>query len=151
MSCHPKHIELEPLELPPLERRQRLLQAARLRAQGLSLRKIGAQMDCAHGTVANYLEEFEKHRFHLVQSVAVDQLLDSILEVVAPNEELNIEVRDRLHAARELRLLLSSIPQLADHDEQQRQGLAQYEDRVRAWKEYAESEQQQHNHTGQQA
>ena len=151
MSCHPKHIELEPLELPPLERRPMLLQAGRLRAQGLSLRQIGEKMDCSHSTAARLLADFERHRFQLLQVVAVDQLLDSILEIVAPtDDEQPVPVRDRLHAARELRLLLNVLPHFADHDENQRHALAEYNNRAREWKEYADYEQQQKQGNGQQ-
>ena len=144
MSCHPKHIEAEPLKLPPLERRPLLFEAARLRAQGLKLRQIGEQMGCSRGTVANYLQEFERHRFQLLQTVAVDQILDSVLAIVASDDdETPVQVRDRLHAARELRLLLSALPGLADYDEQQRQHDVEYQGRVAAWKEYADSEEQQ--------
>ena len=145
MSCHPKHTEAEPLELPPLERRPLLLEAGRLRAKGLKLRQIAEQMGCSRGTAANYLQEYERHRFQLLQAVAVDQLLDSILQIVAPSgDQESIPVKERLHAARELRLLLASLPQLADHDELQRQQAVEYQGRVVAWKEYAEYEEQQH-------
>ena len=142
MSCHPKHIEPPPLDPPPLERRQRLLEAGRLRAQGLTLRQIADRMECSHTTVSTYLEELEQHRFHLLQAVAVDQLLDTILDIASPAEE-QVHLNDRLHAARELRLLLSSLPKLVDHDERQRYALAEYEGRVRGWREYAAQEQQQ--------
>ena len=144
MSCHPKHIELEPLELPPIERRPLLLEAGRLRAEGLSLRQIGEKMDCSHTTAAKLLREFEQHRFQLLQVVAVDQLLNSILKIVASTEdEESIPVRDRLHAARELRLLLADLPQLADYDEKQRHAASEYLSRAQAWEEYAEYERQQ--------
>ena len=144
MSCHPKHIELPPLELPPLERRPLLVEAGRLRAKGLKLRQIAKEMGCSRGTAANYLEEYERHRFQLLQVVAVDQLLGSVLELVAPNDNHQaITARDRLHAARELRLLLGALPALGEHDEQQRHAFAEYNSRAQAWKEHAESEQRQ--------
>ena len=144
MACHPHHTQPEPLDLPPLERRPLLLQAARLRAQGLKLRQIGERMDCSHGTAANYLKEFERHRFHLLQAVAVDQLLDSILEIVAPLEDQTLELRDRLDTARELRLILASLPKLVDHDEQQRRSALQYWSTVHMRRELFPDEPQQH-------
>ena len=94
---------------PNPARRARLLQAHDLRCQGLTLRQIAQRMDCAHSTVAGYLRDFELFRADLIHELAADQIVSHLLRL----QELDAEQHDRrLATVRELRLLLSAIPEI---------------------------------------
>ena len=66
-------------------------------------------MDCAHSTVAGYLRDFELFRADLIHELAADQIVSHLLRL----QELEAEQHDRrLATVRELRLLLSAIPEI---------------------------------------
>ncbi len=104
---------------PNPARRAKLLHAHQLRQQGLTLRQIAERMDCAHSTVAGYLNDFELFRTDLIQELAADQIVSHVIQLA----DLADEHHDRrLAALRELRLLLTAVPKIR-YDEYQRVGV----------------------------
>ena len=91
--------------------RAKLLRAYLLRCQGLTYRQIAQQMRCAHSTVGRYLREFQQRRQEITESLAEDQLL-AVLEQLDQHEDTSHE--GRIHAARELRLLLDALDRITD-------------------------------------
>ena len=111
-------------------RRAKLLQAHRLRRQGLTHRQIAEQMRCAHSTVGRYLKEFQQYRTQIIESLADDQLVD-ILEQLDQTDDSGYE--RRLHAARELRLLLDSLDRIIDRRQRRQRRIQEHDiaDQVR--------------------
>lgn len=91
--------------------RAKLLRAYLLRCQGLTYRQIGQRMRCAHSTVGRYLRAFHQRRQEITESLAEDQLL-AVLEQLDQHEDSGHE--GRIHAARELRLLLDALDRITD-------------------------------------
>ncbi len=79
---------MPPTPNPPTPRRcQRILQAHHLRCQGRSLQQIADHLGCARSTVAAYLRDLQRHRPHILLTVASDQLLDHLhLLTQAPDD-----------------------------------------------------------------
>ena len=104
---------------PNPARRAKLLLAHQLRQQGLTLRQIAQRMDCVHSTVAGYLSDFELFRTDLIQELAADQTVSHVIQLA----DLSDEHHDRrLAAVRELRLLLTAVPQIRrDEDDRVRE------------------------------
>ena len=104
---------------PNPARRAKLLLAHQLRQQGLTLRQIAQRMDCAHSTVSVYLSDFELFRTDLIQELAADQIVSHVIQLA----DLADEHHDRrLAAVRELRLLLTAVPQIRrDEDDRVRE------------------------------
>ena len=104
---------------PNPARRAKLLHAHQLRQQGLTLRQIAELMDCAHSTVAGYLSDFELFRTDLIHELAADQIVSHVIQLA----DLADEHHDRrLAALRELRLLLTAVPQIRrDEDDRVRE------------------------------
>ena len=104
---------------PNPARRNKLLHAHQLRQQGLTLRQIAEIMNCAHSTVSGYLSDFELFRADLVHELAADQIVSHVIQLA----DLADEHHDRrLAALRELRLLLTAVPQIRrDEDDRVRE------------------------------
>ena len=104
---------------PNPARRNKLLHAHQLRQQGLTLRQIAEIMNCAHSTVAGYLSDFELFRADLIHELAADQIVSHVIQLA----DLADEHHDRrLAALRELRLLLTAVPQIRrDEDDRVRE------------------------------
>ena len=94
----------------PAQRAKRL-QAHNLRCQGLTYRQIGQRMSCAHSTAAGYVRDFEAHRAEIIESLAADLLVHSVAALQDPDTDLHAQ---HINAARELRLLVNSLDQVAD-------------------------------------
>ncbi len=95
-------------------RRARLLQAHDLRCQGLTLRQIADQMDCAHSTVSQYLRDFHTHQDAIIETLAADHLVHSLSRLDPSDSDLH----DRhISAARELRLLIDTLDRIADRQQ----------------------------------
>ncbi len=104
---------------PNPARRAKLLHAHQLRQQGLTLRQIAQRMDCVHSTVAGYLSDFELFRTDLIQELAADQIVSHVIQLADPADEHHDR---RLAALRELRLLLTAVPQIRrDEDDRVRE------------------------------
>ena len=107
---------------PNPARRAKLLQAHHLRQQGLTLRQIAREMNCAHSTVAAYLKDFELFRADLIQELAADQLVVHLLQLA----DLDDPHHDRRRAdIRELRLLLTAVPKIRRDESERTQELVQ--------------------------
>ena len=100
----------------------RVLQAHHLHCQALTHQQIADRMSCARSTVSTYLRDFQRHRDHILHTVAGDQLLDQVYQLAQPDAEPD-QHRQRVAAARELRLLLRDLPQLEEHEQQRREQL----------------------------
>ena len=94
----------------PAQRAKRL-QAHDLRCQGLTYRQIGQRMSCAHSTAAGYVRDFEAHRTEIIESLAADLLVHSVAALQDPDTDLHAR---HINAARELRLFVNSLDQVAD-------------------------------------
>ena len=106
---------------PPTPRRcQRIMEAHHLRCRGLSLQQIADRLGCARSTVHAYLRDFERHRAYILETVAADRLADQVYLLTQPETE-PAQHRQHVATARELRLLLSALPQLEARDEQRRE------------------------------
>ena len=106
---------------PPTPRRcQRIMEAHHLRCQGLSLQEIADRLGCARSTVHAYLRDFQLHRAHILETVAADRLADQVYLLTQPETE-PAQHRQHVATARELRLLLTALPQLEARDEQRRE------------------------------
>lgn len=104
---------------PPTPRRcRRMFEAHHLDCQGLSLRQIGARLGRAHSTVHAYLKDFQRHRDHVLRTVAADYLADQLHILTHPETEPD-QHRQAVVAARELRLLLLNLPAIGEHDQHQ--------------------------------
>ena len=97
-------------QMNPAQRAKRL-QAHSLRCQGLTYRQIGERMHCAHSTAAKYVRDFESHRSEIIESLAADLLVHSVANLQHPDPDLH---QQHINAARELRLLVISLDQVAD-------------------------------------
>ena len=92
-------------------RRTKVLRAYELRCQGLTIRQIAAEMDCAPSTVLKYLRDFDAHRSEIIESLAAEQLVRSLQQLDSADGERH----DRqIAATREFRLLLESLDRTAD-------------------------------------
>ncbi len=96
-------------------RRDKLLRAHQLRCQGLTLRQIAEQMNCSPATVLRYLREFQQYRSQIIESLASDQLLDLLQQLGDTDDSAH---ERRIHAARELRLLLDALDRIVDRRQQ---------------------------------
>ena len=106
---------------PPTPRRcRRIVDAHHLASQGRSLEQIAQQMGCARSTAAAYLRDFRLHRAHILQTVAADQLVDQVVLLTQPQSD-PAQHRQHVATTRELRLLLSALPSLQEHERQQRE------------------------------
>ena len=108
---------------PNPARRAKLLQAHQLRQQGLTLRQIAQRMDCAHSTVAGYLNDFELFRNDLLHELAADQLVSHVIQLADIADEHHDK---RLAAVRELRLLLGSVAQIRRDEDDRAMELLQH-------------------------
>ena len=97
-------------QMNPAQRAKRL-QAHSLRCQGLTYRQIGERMRCAHSTAAHYVRDFEANRAEIIESLAADLLVHSVANLQHPDPDLHAQ---HINAARELRLLVNSLDQVAD-------------------------------------
>ena len=97
-------------QMNPAQRAKRL-QAHSLRCQGLTYRQIGERMRCAHSTAAHYVRDFEANRSEIIESLAADLLVHSVANLQDPDPDLH---QQHINAARELRLLVNSLDQVAD-------------------------------------
>ena len=105
---------------PPTPRRcHRMIEAHHLDCQGLSLRQIGAHLGQAHSTVHAYLKDFQRHRDHVLRTVAADLLADQLHILTQPETEPD-QHRRTVAAIRELRLLLLSLPGIQEHNQHPR-------------------------------
>ena len=92
-------------------RRTKVLRAYELRCQGLTIRQIAAEMNCAPSTVLKYLRDFDAHRSEIIESLAAEQLVRSLQQLDSADGERH----DRhIAATREFRLLLESLDRTAD-------------------------------------
>ena len=92
-------------------RRTKVLRAYELRCQGLTIRQIAAEMNCAPSTVLKYLRDFDAHRAEIIESLAAEQLVRSLQQLDSADGERH----DRqIAATREFRLLLESLDRTAD-------------------------------------
>ena len=92
-------------------RRTKVLRAYELRCQGLTIRQIAAEMDCAPSTVLKYLRDFDAYRAEIIESLAAEQLVRSLQQLDSADQERH----DRqIAATREFRLLLESLDRTAD-------------------------------------
>ena len=92
-------------------RRTKVLRAYELRCQGLTIRQIAAEMDCAPSTVLKYLRDFDAYRAEIIESLAAEQLVRSLQQLDSADGERH----DRqIAATREFRLLLESLDRTAD-------------------------------------
>ena len=108
---------------PPTPRRcRRIVQAHHLDCQGLSLAQIAEQLGCARSTAHAYLRDFQLHRAHILHTVAADRLLDQVFRLTEPQTDPQ-QHRQTVAATRELRLLLTAMPGLQEHERQQQQQL----------------------------
>lgn len=99
---------------PPTPRRcRRMFEAHHLDCQGLSLRQIGARLGRAHSTVHAYLKDFQRHRDHVLRTVAADYLADQLHILTHPATEPD-QQRQTVAAIRELRLLLLNLPAIQE-------------------------------------
>ena len=111
------------IPIPPSPRRcRRIIEAHHLHCQALTQQQIADRMSCARPTVSAYLRDFQLHRDHILHTVAGDQLLDQVYQLTQPDAEPDGR-RQRIAAARELRLLLRDLPQLQQHEQQRREQL----------------------------
>ena len=94
---------------PDPARRANMLQAHQLRQQGLTLRQIAERMDRAVSTVHAYLHDFEQFRTDLVGELAADQIVTHLIQLADIDDPHHDR---RLAAVRELRLLLTSLPEI---------------------------------------
>ena len=108
----------------PAQRAKRL-QAHQLRCQGLTYRQIGERMNCAHSTAASYVRAFDRDRDDILASLAADLLVHAVSGVQTSDAELHAR---HISAARELRLLLNSIDQVADRRQRRERRVAQEEE-----------------------
>ena len=92
---------------PDPARRAKLLQAHQLRQQGLTMRQIAHEMDCAVSTVSGYLRDYELFRSDLIHELAADQIVSHLIQLAQPDDPQH---EQRLADLRELRLLLTSLP-----------------------------------------
>ncbi len=97
-----------------------MVEAHHFDCQGLSLRQIGRQMDCAPSTVHAYLRDFRLHRNHVLRTVATDQLANQVHILTQPQTD-PAQHRQAVANARELRLLLLNLPDIQEHDQRQRE------------------------------
>ena len=103
---------------PPTPRRcRRMFEAHHLDCQGLSLRQIGARLGRAHSTVHAYLKDFQRHRDHVLRTVAADLLADQLHILTHPETETD-QRRQAVSTTRELRLLLLNLPVIGEHKQQ---------------------------------
>ncbi len=100
----------------------RILEAHHLHCQALTHQQIADRMNCARSTVSTYLRDFQRHRDHILHTVAGDQLLDHVYQLAQTDADPD-QHRLRVAAARELRLLLRDLPQLEEHEQQRREQL----------------------------
>lgn len=98
----------------------RIIEAHHLHCQALTHQQIADRMGCARSTVSAYLRDFHRHRDHILHTVAGDQLLDQVYQLAQPDADPD-QHRQRIAAARELRLLLRDLPQLEQHEQQRRE------------------------------
>ena len=103
---------------PDPARRAKILQAHQLRQQGLTMRQIAHEMDCAVSTVSGYLGDYELFRSDLIRELAADQIVSHLIQLAQPDDPQHDQ---RLADLRELRLLLTSLPQIR-RDEAERAG-----------------------------
>ncbi len=104
---------------PNPARRARILEAQQLREQGLTIRKIAAIMDCSVSTAHGYLRDYELFRTDLIQELAADQIVSHMIQLADPDDPQH---EQRLADIRELRLLLTSLPQIRrDEDDRHQQ------------------------------
>ncbi len=76
-------------------------------------------MDCAHSTVSGYLSDFELFRADLIHELAADQIVSHVIQLADIADEHHDR---RLAAVRELRLLLTAVPQIRrDEDDRVRE------------------------------
>ena len=113
---------------PPTPRRcRRILEAHHLDCQGLSVEEIATQLRCARSTVYAYFRDFQLHRAHILRSVAADRLADQVHILTTPDPDPD-QHRQTVAAARELRLLLQSLPAIeAQEDTQPKQSHSEAE------------------------
>ena len=103
---------------PPTPRRcHRMFEAHHLDCQGLSLRQIGARLGRAHSTVHAYLKDFQRHRDHVLRTVAADYLADQLHILTHPETEPD-QRRQAVSTTRELRLLLLNLRVIGEHKQQ---------------------------------
>ena len=107
---------------PDPARRANILQAHQLRQQGLTMRQIAHQLDCAVSTVAGYLRDYELFRTDLIRELAADQIVSHLIQLADPDDPQHDQ---RLADVRELRLLLTSLPQIRRDEAERTQELAQ--------------------------
>ena len=106
---------------PPSPRRcERIIQAQLLRNQGLTIRQIADRLGCAPSTVHAYLRDFQRYRSHILQSRATAHLVEQIELLTQPGQERG-QLQERVAATRELRLLFTALPKIADADERKRE------------------------------
>ena len=97
---------------PPTPRRcRRILEAHHLDCQGLPPDEIADRLGCARSTVYNYFRDFQRHRAHILRSVAADRLADQVQRLTQPTSDAD-QHRQTVAATRELRLLLTAMPKL---------------------------------------
>ena len=107
-----------PTETLPTPRRcRRIVEAHHLSCQGLSNQQIANRFGCARSTVYRYFSDFRRHRLHILQSVAADQLVDQVYLLTQPQTEPDLH-RRHVAATRELRLLLHKLPDLQQQEQE---------------------------------
>ncbi|MCY3734411.1 MAG: TetR/AcrR family transcriptional regulator, partial [Chloroflexi bacterium] len=94
---------------------RRILEAHHLDCQGLPPDEIADRLGCARSTVYNYFRDFQRHRTHILRSVAADRLADQVQRLTQPTTNAD-QHRQTVAATRELRLLLSAMPKLEAHE-----------------------------------
>ena len=108
---------------PPTPRRcRRILEAHHLDCQGLSPEDIATKLRCARSTVYAYFRDFQLHRAHILRTVAADRLADQVHILTTPDTDPD-QHRQTVAATRELRLLLTALPNLQEQERQQREQL----------------------------
>ena len=104
---------------PPTPRRcRRILEAHHLDCQGLTPEEIATHLHCARSTVYTYFRDFQRHRAHILRSVAADRLADQVHILTTPASEPD-QHRQTVAATRELRLLLQSLPAIQQREDEQ--------------------------------
>ncbi|MDE2966969.1 MAG: hypothetical protein OXS30_05735 [Chloroflexota bacterium] len=106
---------------PPTPRRcRRILEIHHLDCQGHSAEQIAEQLGCARSPVYVARRDFELHRAHVLRTVAADNLADQVHCLTQPAAD-PARHRQTVAATRELRLLLAAMPELQEHEQQERE------------------------------
>ncbi|MDE2895756.1 MAG: hypothetical protein OXN87_10200, partial [Chloroflexota bacterium] len=82
-------------------------------------------MNCAHSTAAQYVRDFETNRPEITESLAADLLVHSVAALQDPDPDLH---QQQITAARELRLLVNSLDQVADRRQKRQRRVAMEEE-----------------------